>query len=548
VATTTGGSGSYTYEWNYDTGLFEPNDSDLTDNALSLKLKKIAFPPLSSNISVLITDGNGCTLQKNYLYNFCYPTITRATVPLVCTSESVRGCTLTVASAAFNYDLKPLVNVCANQVIDWTKLTLNTPTQFCVNHLGGGIINIASSSVNGLSGIINYTVITTSGLQSTGQLIVNAPICTLRPQFAGVPTTIQLKAGDVIGTDKLINVEQRIAGTPNWSTFAFTNTPTWGTVTLNGNREIVYDITNILTTPTVPDVIKWTLQDYSGNQINITDTVLRDILALPVTTTETICNSCGETTTPQDLLANDTGAIDRSTVQIVLNDPDIVISKDTNNNFIFTSLPGASFGNLNSYKVANTQGAFSPNQNFLVQVACVGSVPNPTLDLTCVPSKVFNIRNQFVSPNSFGDVFVETTPALPTYASQGGVISVGGDVTLTGLVNKTYTFQYTAQNVVSCSPTHDDTGILTVVHSATPNINLSAATLVSIGVYSFTFTYSGIASNFVVTDDGLPANFHTGIVANGGTGSFTLYAASTSSIVISATTVCGNTTTDTTVI
>jgi len=280
VATTTGGSGSYTYDWVYDTQIFEPNmDTNLNDNVLSLKIKKLTNQPVSTLIQVLITDGNGCTLSKSYSYTFCYPTTNTPNIPLVCNTTNPTGCSLSnVKSSLSNFDLKPFVVTCSNQTIDWTKTTFNIPVEYCVYHVGNGILNIASSKNIGFSAIIGYTVITTSGLQASGQMVINTPICASKTSLYGRNTTIQLIAGDVVGTDKLIEVESRVAGTPNWATFTFTNTPSWGTVTLNANRQIVYDITNITTTPNVPDIIKWSLQDYSGNQINITDTVLRDIL------------------------------------------------------------------------------------------------------------------------------------------------------------------------------------------------------------------------------------------------------------------------------
>jgi hypothetical protein len=420
--------------------------------------------------------------------------------------------------------------------------------EYCVVHNGNGLISLASTKNIGFTAIIKYHIVTTSGLQAFGSLSVNSPICAERVGFVGTPTTIQLISGDIIGTQKLIPVEARVGGTPNWSTFTFLNVPSWGTVTFNGDREIVYTITNILTTPTIPDTIKWSLQDDSGNQINITDTVLRDILAVPVTTTDTVCTSCSQVVSNIDLLANDTGDIDRSTVQIVLNDPNIVIAKDSSNNFTFTTLAGASFNNLNSYKVANTQGAFSATQNFIVRSACVGTPNDRSKDLTCLVSKLFNIADEYPLANCFGETFVETTPTLPTYASQGGVITIGGDVDLTGLVNKTYTFQYTCQNQGACSPTYDDIGTLTVSHAATPFVNITGFTNPSVGVYNFTFTYSGIISQFSVTDDGVGATFKDGIVANNGSGTFSLYCNAGSSIVISATTVCGNIVTDTQVV
>ena len=554
VATTTGGSGDYSYEWNYDSGLFSkaPGDVYALDNYLSLTLNSLTPIPTSTVITVLITDANNCTLFKSYTYTFCKPSTNKTRrIGLVCDTTEVVGCSFT-ASQYRNLSLTQDWNVCSNQVLDWSTASFNVPVGLCVIHDGLGKITISSSLTTSQTKDITYTVKTTSGITSAvATITVTIPECALegRPSFSGVPTSIQLVSGDIIGTVKVIPVESRVSGNPDWSTFVFTNTPSWGTVLFNGNREITYTITDIATTPTIPDVIKWSLNDYSGGQINITDTVYRDTMAVPTTVLDVICNSCGETTAPFDVLANDTGSIDRSTLTITLTDPQIVVTKDSNNNLIFTSLPGASFANLCKYKVANTQGVYSAEQGFFVRVACVGDNANPSLDLTCVVSKVFDIKDQFTNSNSFGDVFVETTPAVPTYASQGGVIvGAEGTVTLTGLVNKTYTFQYTASNVVACSPDFDDIGVLTVVHGVTPFINLSAATLVSAGVYSFTFTYSGIASNFTVLDDSVAAVFHTGIVANSGTGSFTLYAAAASSILISASTVCGAITTDTTVI
>lgn len=550
VATTTGGSGSYTYEWNYDTTLFSkaPGDTSDTDNYLSLLLTEGKMLPTSTNINVLITDSVGCTLYKNYSYSFCRPThnISRR-LSLVCDTTPVTGCS-NVVSQYRNLDLKGDITLCASQVLDWSTVSFNVPVGLCVQHLGNGIITITSNLDTTQTKSITYTVKTTSGITSTtGTITVTIPTCEQgRNSFTGVPQTIQLTIEDIIADEKLLNVESRVAGTPDWSTFTFVGSPTWGTVAFNGNRDIVYTITNVATTPTIPDTISWTLNDYSGGQINITDTVLRNRTALPVTTTETICNSCGETTTPQDLLSNDTGDIDRSTVQIVLNDPDIVITKDTDNNFIFTSLPGASFANLCSYKVANTQGAFTASQNFFVQVACVGDNNTPSKDLTCEVVKTFNLVDQFTNSNCFGYTFTETSTIVPDYTTQGGTIGVGGDVDFTGINVGTYTFEVTCQNVVACSPTHDDVGTVTVINGTTPHVTFGTAVNNGNGTSTYPFTYSGVSTSFAVTLNGNPASFQSSIVANNGSGTCTLYnVAGLNTCVISTTSVCGNAISDT---
>lgn len=547
VAATSGGSGSYTYEWIYDDELFEPNqDIDLTDKSLSLKLKTGVSIPVSTPINVYITDSNGCTLYKTFTYTFCKPTVQPGNLDLVCTGVSVLGCPLEGTYSTYrNYDLKPLITLCSNQVINWDTLSFTVPDQYCAVHHGNGIISIGSSKNIGFTALIYFNVKTTSGILVENYLTVNTPICSLRTNFSGTPTTFQITADYAVSDTVVLDVEPRVSGTPDWSTFTITNTPSWGTVILNGARQLVYTITDLTTTPAVPDVIKWSLQDTNGNQINITDTLLRDVIAAPVTVTETICSSCGQVVGPHDVLANDTGDIDRSTLTIVSADPQIIITKDSDNNLTFTTLPGASFNNLNVYKVANTQGVFSADQNFIVRAACVGSNRTPTKNLTCIVSKTFNIIDQFTNTNAFGVIFAETGSGTPYTVAGGTIVGANGTLDFTGIPNGTYEFQMTAQNQGTCSPTYDDIGTLTVIHGVTPHVTLGVPSLVSAGIYSFTFTYSGIVSAFSVSDDGVPASFQTSLTTNSGTGSFTLYAASGSNIVISATTECGNIVTDT---
>lgn len=546
VATTTGGSGSYTYQWNYDTTLFSkaPEDSDTGDNYLSLVLNGSKPLPSSTNIQVNIVDANGCVLYKTYSYAFCRPTmLVSRRLALACDTTPVTGCS-NVVSQYRNLDLNPDITLCASQVLDWTTATFNVPVGLCVQQLGNGIITITSNLSTTQTKNITYTVKTTSGITSTtGTITVTIPTCEQgKNPFNGVPQTIQLTADDIVTDEKFLNVESRVAGVPDWSTFTFTNIPSWGTVTFNGNRDIVYEITDITTTPTIPDVIKWSLNDYSGGQINITDTVLRDAIAVPVTVTEVVCNACGETSDPQDLLANDTGSIDRSTVQIVLNDPDIVIVKDTNNNFIFTSMPGASFNNLCSYKVANIQGAYAADQNFFVRVACVGENRTPTVDLTCSVTKTTNIVNNFQPGNNcFGDAFVETSTISPDYTTQGGLITgVGGDLDFTGINPGTYTFEYTCANQGGCSPDFDDVATITIINGETPNITITGVTDNGNNTITVEFDYSGLSTAVSVTLNGNPATFQSGPLLNNGAGILTLWGVSgVNTIVISGISLCG---------
>jgi hypothetical protein len=550
VANTTGGSGGYTYQWMYDTAIWslQNNDNDSTDNFLSLKLKDYPTLPTSTLIAVTITDTNGCSLYKTYTYGFCKPVLTTKSVALVCDNTPNNGCT-NIISQIRGVNLNDAVTLCSNQVIAWPTLEFTIPFGICLKHLGGGVVFISSSLTTAQTLNISYTVRTISGIKSeVGTIVVTTPNCIVeRPSLYGVPQTIQLTIKDIVTDEKLLNVESRVAGTPDWSTFAFTNTPSWGTVTFNGNRDIVYEITNVATTPTVPDIITWSLNDFSGNQINITDTVLRNRIALPVTTSETICNTCGSVSPAFDVLANDTGSIDRSTLTLTLVDPDLTIVKDGDNNLIVTSSPGASFSNLSRYKVANIQGAFSAEQGFFTSAACAGEIRNPNKNITCDVSKTFNLLDLFVNYNAFGLVYTETTPGATTYASEGGLI-VGGSGTLdfTGIAEGTYTFEVTFENIGACSPTYDDIGTATIIHGEVPHITFSSATDNGNGTSTYIWNYANLIGSYTVTLNGSPASFLVPPTGTSGTGNMTIYnVAGVNTVVIAAANICGGVATDT---
>jgi hypothetical protein len=552
VASTSGGSGNYTYSWQYNNNIFEPfQDLSPTDNYLSLKLKPNAFITGSTTtIHCTVTDSNNCTKYSSYSYTFCQPTAFSVNrLALNCDTTVLSGCS-GVVSQYKNYSLGEHVQACSGQTIDWSTLEFSLPSSICFINNNNGTINVGSTSTSEAVKIGSFRVKTTSGIPSNwANITVSVPPCNVSTFFGGVPTTSQIVSTSVVSDVLKIPVEPRVSSGANWSTFTFNNIPAFGTVTFNANREIEYVITDLATTPNIPDVIKWSVNDNTGKQINITDTLLRDAIPAPITTTDTVCASCGGVTGPIDVLANDTGDIDRSTLTITLNDPQIVITKDSDNNLTFTALPGASFSNLNKYKVANTQGTFSAEQGFMVQAACVGSNPTPTKNVTCDLVKSFNIYDQFSGVNAFNLSFAETGAGTP-YTTAGGTITGGlGTLNFTSIPNGTYTFQMTAQNVVACSPTYNDIGTLTVIHEATPSITISGYTNPTPGLFTVNFTYNGLATPvFTVLDNGVAASFQTTVQAVNGLGTFTVYSTTGHTISISVLSQCGTTITVTQVL
>jgi len=547
VATTTGGSGSYTYDWTYDKTIFtKSTDLEDVDNSISLSLKDYKVIPTSTVIDVIVTDSNGCTKSDSYTYVFCEPTTATINISLNCNSTAVSGCTTTYSQYG-NINLVPNITLCAGQELDWSTFAFNAPSHLCLVHNGNGNVTITSNSRLPKTANLTYWVKTISGVRiKTGTIVVKTPTCDEITEFSGIGDIIQLTASDIVTDVKVSPVEPRVSGTPNWSTFTFTNTPSWGTVTLNASREIEYEITNLATTPTVPDTITWSMNDYSGNQINITDVVMRNVIAAPVTVGDTICLPCGEVSSPIDILANDTGNIDRSTLTFTVVDNDITITKDTDNNIIFTVSPTVQgFNNINLYKVANSQGVFSATAIAAVVTVCSG-IPDD-FDLTCEISKAFDIYDRFIDPIGLNWNITETTTVAPTYTTQGGVITNPtnqGSVDFTGIdTDRTYTFQLATENTGTCPGVFDYQEV-SIYHGVTPHITFGTAVDNGNGTSLYPFSYSGITSPFAITLNGSPASFQNTVnlnpVGDGGSGIFILYnVGGLNTVVMTANNKCG---------
>lgn len=543
VANTTGGSPSYTYNWNYDTTIFDTqSDSNPTDNILSLNLITTTIPD-NTIIQCTVTDNNNCTRTVDYTYNFCQPswgTIKNNTIPLICDATAISNCSITPVSQRRRWFLGNIINVCSGQEIDWSTLNITHPTNLCIINDGGGFITIGSNSTNGTSSPITITVKTTSGIISEElNLIVSSPVCAARSSVYAIGDTTQLTANDLVGNIITLDTSNRISGSPDWSTMTITTNPVFGTASINPNGDILYTITDITTTPNIPDIIKWSVQSTTGETVFATETILRDIIAPPVAVNDSpICITCGESTNAIDVMANDTGDIVRDTFTITLSDSDITTSIDSDNNVVFTVSPGASFSNLLKYTVRNSQGVESNEGSIIVSAACTGT-PQTPLDITCL-SKTFDLINFFTGTNAFTTTFVEDgSTTAPNYTAQGGtIVGVNGTVDFTTINAGTYRFKFTASNIAACASV-DDENFITIIINDDPSINTVTQTLLSTGLYQIAFNYSSLIENFTISDNGSPATLQTGVTTNGTSGTFNIYTTIGNTITISANTVCG---------
>ena len=106
VATTTGGSGTYTYQWIYDTGIFEEvGNIDETDNQISFNL--LSTNATSTLIYCVVTDSEGCSVTSTYSFNLCRPSwLATRGVTLYCVRNvTMTGCSITPTSLYNNFPL-----------------------------------------------------------------------------------------------------------------------------------------------------------------------------------------------------------------------------------------------------------------------------------------------------------------------------------------------------------------------------------------------------------------------------------------------------------
>ena len=542
-AVVTGNNGTVTYDWSYDGNIF---DEVYSGPSLALKLRDKAEPPTSTLISLIVKDSLGCSTSASYTYAFCFPKILNAGLNLAC--FGIPECAGSIAGYK-KFSLDKITTPCAGQTIDWDTLEIIASANICVIHDGNGKLNFGSSVTTGFTDVVQVRVRTTNGVPSNwASITVTVPTCEIVGKPIGASQkTIELTYDHSVGSEIILPVDERVGGEEvDFSTIQIISNPSFGSATILPDGSIKYTVNDLSTTPTVPDTIKWSIQDKKGNQKVITDTIIRDVVAQPTGNPDTVCLVCNEPSSPVDVLANDTGDIDRSTLTLVSVPNKIVVTKDSNNDLIFIAYFGALLQESILYKVANTQGAFSADTTITAYVACVGDKKEDTVYTRCNPSKTFNLIDSFPGITYHSIIVAETTPGGTTYLGQGGsIVAPSYQVNFTGMAEGTYTFTLTAVNNAACSG-KDDVGTITVIHNNDPSINFTSAVDNGNGTSTYNFTHSGIFNKISVTLNGSPATFKSSVLLGDTSGNFTIYNVSgVNTVVIQAVSVCGTTVSDT---
>ncbi len=202
-----GGSGTYTKTWQYNTAIFNLVAKGTTGNKLELSLKspKVNLPS-STEIKAVITDSNGCSETASYSYTFCTPVVSNQFKTAACIpSQSLGGLTVTTGVS-----VTLTATGCAGTTIDWDTLELSyDTTKLYVNVVGDTLTIYATAVTTATSYNITYSVLNSVGISSNeGTITVSVPVCSQAiagPSIAVSST--KLPPGYSAGTTVTLDVE-----------------------------------------------------------------------------------------------------------------------------------------------------------------------------------------------------------------------------------------------------------------------------------------------------------------------------------------------------
>jgi len=454
--TASGGVAPYTYQWQVDTLVFNVNET----TGASLPIKELLSTPSSTVVYVTVADSAGCETTKELNYSFCKPTIDDVTVSMI--AKYADGASPSACPGACSIGTQTLVRTtspCA-AAVDYSSTVFNIDDpNICISVSDEGIVTVYSKYTEADTLSFTYYVIDANGLQSDPATItVNIPDCEVAalPKYVSVAGEIQrvsasAQTGDVLTFDV---VGRAVSSSDlDWDTFEFLNTPSMGTVALAVPGVIEYTITAAMPGTGADPIIWHIANDEGADSGSVADVVVYDLLPAPVTVTDHVCVECDVQSADTDILANDTGDIDPSTVQFLSIDPDIQIT-GSNGVYKFKSGYSASLANTITYTVDNHDGVTSNVGGVVVHSVCAGVLSQSVIDATC--TREFYIGDYLTSHSSFLYAITEPDGANPdSYTGQGGVIDTSfpctyGCFDFTSISGGDYVFEIEATNSVPC--------------------------------------------------------------------------------------------------
>lgn len=556
-----GGSGDYNYIWDI-TPLIPTTIPPVVSNDPNIEFEIPANTP-SGEILIRVTvedNVRGCTKSSEITTAFHNPIVVPdITLGLTCIEGAPDF--LAIRNLVFDKTAYNSVFTKNGNTVDWSTLTVTKPSSAFDVKIGfpympteqGIVIKMLTQVPTG-DYEFTYYVKDTLGLASNiGTLTVKVSDCLgdTNVPGEGLPNTgglIERLDTSASPSDTIaFPADTRFADNVDidWTTFTVHNNPTYGTVALNAEREIIYTITSV---NTIADFFEWSVKDINGiSSGRIVDVVHHNVIAVPTTSALALHETIGEASDAKDLSAQFTGEIDKGSIYISTTNEHIQVSQDSNYDFIFTPLPGATATETVKFKGANLAGEYSAEETITINCVYAGDLPISTYNITC-KSKTFNLIDLF--DNVVGSYTItETTPVTEGDSSNDDYTTQGGSITSpTGVASVNFaainpgTYRFT---LTATSSGESDTKEVIVTFATAPSIAFDVITDNTDGTFDATFSANGILpSTIAVTVQGSPAVFLSGIQYDSttGTGSFTaqyVVVPGNNEINLSATSECG---------
>lgn len=381
-------SSTLSFEWTYDTGIFDLNSkSDGTHTStITLSPKSSSSYPASSQVSVTVRDSNGCFETVSTVTEICVPTALDIEVNLY---EQGTGPTSVFEGPTFN--LRPLTG-CSDIQTDYCSLSVNTPSSVDFLHLtpsntlGADCTTFQVTvprSVYDNDGpvlIFPYTLETTDGRRSnTANIIVRLNTNAGEKTIVGLNTSYRLDCNATPGD--VVEIPINLTTTPgtviDWSSWQLVQPPTPKSssislaTTLDGDRVLRYTVPN----PVEQDVFSWSIADTNGNYATAITTTVINCANPPVANDDSItlgCNSQGTF----DILSNDVGTapLDISSVSIVTFPSSVSLSVNSNGTVtISTAGITEEITDSFTYTVDDINGSTSNVATVSINVPCSGT-------------------------------------------------------------------------------------------------------------------------------------------------------------------------------
>ena len=502
IANPSGGSGNYEYIWTFDENLFEEIDNNIDT---VLKLNPIVQNPEFVNVSLIINDQiNGCQLTQTINKVLCIPGL-----DLIINT----GCDLdsNITSSNINFSLLGLQNefdACYGTQIDWTTLNVEIPSGIpvTITNKNNGYIDVivTGDSPANYSGI-TYTVKDINGTESgIGNININVPDCTNIQNITIENNIYKLSSTELVGDTITIPLGGRISSenSIDWNTFNVIYPATHGNVILNANRNIDYTIVSEPPPPEETDSFEWELYDVDGNRSNtVIDDVNFNRIDPPVAVNDEYCAICNESLGPIDITTNDTGEIDKNTINIVSTTENIGIIRDSNSDFIFITNENTGDSARVIYNVANYQGEYSNNAIVTINNICAGRSINT--DITCL-DKIFNLIDLFSGYTNYTRNWTETTlitegdATNQDYNTQGGsIVGVDGLVDFTTINPGIYRFTLEIEGTGICVGTTDQQEVIITLQDV-PGLLLNSINDNLDGTFTMVLDHTSLDTNSLI--------------------------------------------------